>query len=72
MTVPHPPSSRPYETNLQTSNWRAHERGRVTHLIVGGAAICGESGMNWRAVAGVSRCPRCQSAGADQQYPGLA
>jgi hypothetical protein len=71
MTVPHPPS-RPNVTNQQTSNWRAHESGRVTHLIVGGAAICGEPGMNWRAVAGVSRCPRCQSAGADQHNPGVA
>lgn len=68
MTVPYPPSM----PNLQAPNWRAHERGRVTHLIVGGAAICGEPGMNWRAVAGVSRCPRCQSSGADQQEVGVA
>ena len=71
MTVPYPPSS-PNETNLQTSSWRAHERGRVTHLIVGGAAICGEPGMSWRAVAGVSQCPRCESAVADQHDPGVA
>lgn len=71
MTVAHLPSSSD-ETNLPTSSWRAHERGRVTHLIVGGAAICGEPGMNWRAVAGVSRCPRCQADGADQHDSGVA
>jgi hypothetical protein len=49
-----------------TLYWRVHERGRVTHLIIDGAAVCGEPGTGWRAVAGTPRCPACQQPVADQ------
>lgn len=61
MTVSPQTSSQPEPTD-----WRAHERGRVLHMIVDGGAACGEPGTRWRAVAGVARCPTCQAAGPDQ------
>ncbi len=44
----------------QTTGWRVHERGRLTHWIVDGVAGCGEPGTRWRAIAGVPRCPACE------------
>lgn len=41
-------------------DWRVHEQGRVTHLILNGLAACGETGTRWRAVAGMTRCPVCK------------
>ena len=68
MTVHQTASGRIPDSSVNA--WRAHERGRVTHLIIDGAALCGEPGTQWRAVAGMTPCATCQTAAADPDAPG--
>ena len=46
--------SHPLEAIHPIAPGRVHDRGRVTHQVIGGVAHCGEQGTRWRSVAG---CP---------------
>lgn len=50
--------------SVPAPSWRVHDRGRVSHWMVQGLAVCGEPGTGWRTVAGTAHCPSCQPADA--------
>lgn len=50
------------QEELETTDWRVHETGRVQHWMVDGLAHCGEPGAGWRVVAGIPCCAACAAS----------
>ena len=50
------------QQELETTDWRVHETGRVQHWMVDGLAHCGEPGAGWRVVPGIPCCAACAAS----------